>query len=34
MFKVLILQKFHGLSDNATEEQIFHKMDRYACLGL
>ena len=23
MFKVLVLQKFHGLSDDATEEQIF-----------
>ena len=25
MFKVLVLQKFHGLSDDATEEQIFDR---------
>ena len=25
MLKVLVLQKFHGLSDDATEEQIFYR---------
>jgi hypothetical protein len=25
MLKVLVLQKFHGLSDDATEEQIFDR---------
>ena len=25
MFKVLVLKKFHGLSDDATEEQIFDR---------
>ncbi len=34
MFKVLVLQKFHGLSDDATEEQIFDRTSFKAFLGL
>lgn len=34
MFKVLVLQKFHGLSDDATEEQIFDRTRFKAFLGL
>jgi IS5 family transposase len=34
MFKVLILQKFHGLSDDATEEQIFDRTSFKNFLGL
>lgn len=34
MFKVLVLQKFHGLSDDATEEQIFDRTSFKNFLGL
>ena len=34
MFKVLVLQKFHGLSDDATEEQIFERTSFKNFLGL
>ncbi len=34
MFKVLVLQKFHGLSDDATEEQIFDRTSFRNFLGL
>ena len=34
MFKVLVLQKFHGLSDDATEEQIFDRFSFQNFLGL
>lgn len=34
MCKVLVLQKFHGLSDDATEEQIFDRMSFKTFLGL
>ncbi len=34
MFKVLVLQKFHGLSDDATEEQIFDRTGFKSFLGL
>lgn len=34
MFKVLVLQRFHGLSDDATEEQIFDRTSFKAFLGL
>ena len=34
MFKVLVLQKFHGLSDDATEEQIFDRASFKNFLGL
>lgn len=34
MFKILVLQKFHGLSDDATEEQIFDRTSFKAFLGL
>lgn len=34
MFKVLVLQKFHGLSDDATEEQIFDRSSFKNFLGL
>ena len=34
MFKVLVLQKFHGLSDAATEEQIFDRTSFKNFLGL
>lgn len=34
MFKVLVLQKFHGLSDDATEEQIFDRASFKSFLGL
>jgi len=34
MFKVLVLQRFHGLSDNATEEQIFDRTSFKNFLGL
>jgi len=34
MFKVLVLQKFHGLSDEATEEQIFDRASFKNFLGL
>lgn len=34
MFKVLILQKFHGLSDDATEDQIFDRSSFQNFLGL
>lgn len=34
MLKVLVLQKFHGLSDDATEEQIFDRTSFKAFLGL
>ena len=34
MFKVLVLQKCHGLSDDATEEQIFDRTSFKAFLGL
>jgi IS5 family transposase len=34
MFKVLVLQKFHGLSDDATEEQIFDHTSFKSFLGL
>lgn len=34
MFKVLVLQKFHGLSDDATEEQIFDRFSFQSFLGL
>jgi transposase, IS5 family len=34
MFKVLVLQKFHGLSDDATEEQFFDRTSFKAFLGL
>lgn len=34
MFKVLVLQKFHGLSDDATEEQIFDRTSFKSFLGL
>lgn len=34
MFKVLVLQKFHGLSDDATEEQILDRTSFKSFLGL
>lgn len=34
MFKVLILQKYHGLSDDATEEQIGDRLSFLTFLGL
>lgn len=34
MFKVLVLQKFHGLSDDATQEQIFDRTSFKNFLGL
>ena len=34
MFKVLVLQKYHGLSDDATEEQIFDRTSFKNFLGL
>ena len=34
MFKVLVLQKFHGLSDDATEEHIFDRTSFKSFLGL
>ena len=34
MLKVLVLQKFHGLSDDATEEQIFDRSSFKAFLSL
>lgn len=34
MFKVLVLQKYHGLSDDATEEQIFDRASFKSFLGL
>jgi hypothetical protein len=34
MFKVLVLQKFHGLSDDATEEHIFDRTSFKNFLGL
>ena len=34
MLKVLVLQKFHGLSDDANEEQIFDRTSFKAFLGL
>jgi len=34
MFKVLVLQKFHGLSDDAIEEQIFDRTSFKNFLGL
>ena len=34
MFKVLILQKFHGLSDEATEAQIKDRLNFLSFLGL
>jgi hypothetical protein len=34
MFKVLVLKKFHGLSDDATEEQIFDRTSFKNFLGL
>jgi IS5 family transposase len=34
MFKVLVLQKFHGLSDDQTEEQIFDRSSFKILLGL
>jgi len=34
MFKVLILQKYHGLGDDATEEQIGDRLSFQAFLGL
>jgi IS5 family transposase len=34
MFKVLVLQKFHGLSDDAAEEQIFDRTSFKSFLGL
>ncbi len=34
MFKVLVLQKFHGLSDDATEAQIFDRTSFKSFLGL
>lgn len=34
MFKVLVLQKYHGLSDDATEEQIFDRTSFKKFLGL
>ena len=34
MFKVLVLQKFHGLSDDATEEQIFDRTSFKNFVGL
>ncbi len=34
MFKVLVLQRFHGLSDDATEEQIFDRTSFKNFLGL
>lgn len=34
MFKVLALQKFHGLSDDATEEQVFDRTSFKSFLGL
>lgn len=34
MFKVLVLQRFHGLGDDATEEQIFDRTSFKAFLGL
>lgn len=34
MLKVLVLQKFHGLSDDATEEQIFDRTSFKSFLGL
>lgn len=34
MFKVLVLQKFHGLSDDQTEEQIFDRSSFKSFLGL
>lgn len=34
MFKVLVLQKFHGLSDDQTEEQIFDRSSFKIFLGL
>jgi transposase, IS5 family len=34
MFKILVLQKFHGLSDDATEEQIFDRTSFKNFLGL
>lgn len=34
MFQVLVLQKFHGLSDDATEEQIFDRTSFKNFLGL
>jgi IS5 family transposase len=34
MFKVFVLQKFHGLSDDATEEQIFDRTSFKSFLGL
>ena len=33
MSKVLVLQKFHGLSDDATQEQIFDRTSFKAFLG-
>jgi hypothetical protein len=33
MFKVLVLQKFHGLSDDATGEQIFDRASFKSFLG-
>ena len=33
MFKVLVLQKFHGLSDAAAEEQIFDRTSFKNVLG-
>jgi hypothetical protein len=34
MFKVLVLQKFHGLSDDQAEEQIFDRSSFKIFLGL
>ena len=34
MFRVLILQKYHGLSDDATEEQIGDRLSFLTFLGL
>ena len=34
MFKVLVLQMFHGLNDDATEEQIFDRTSFKNLLGL
>jgi transposase, IS5 family len=34
MFKVLVLQKFHGLSDAAVEEQIVDRFSFMCFLGL
>ncbi len=34
MFKVLVIRKFHGLSDDATEEQIFDRTSFKSFLGL